>query len=137
MLQYGIEEISPRALCRLRIPHNAIQCGSSQRSPPRLCPQPHSRTAAQPRGHGLRQQSLCHVTPSCPAGRKISRGAGQGSAQHIVSEAVQLDSSAARWRKMDGCQLLLQGQILIKHSKSECKLDQEQFLYFLIFLLPI
>ena len=33
----------------------------------------HSRTAA---GHGLRQQSLCPLIPSCPAGRQISRGAG-------------------------------------------------------------
>ena len=35
--------------------------------------------------------------PSCPAGRQISRGARQVSAQHIVSEAVQLDGSVARW----------------------------------------
>ena len=70
--------------------HNAFQCGSSRRPSPRLCP--------QSRGHGLRQQSRCPLIPSCPAGRQISRRDGQGSTKHVVSEAVQLDGSAARWR---------------------------------------
>ena len=57
----------------------------------------HSRTATA-RGHGLRQQSLCSLIPPCPANRQIRCGAGQVSAKHVVSEAVQLDGSAARWR---------------------------------------
>ena len=48
------------------------------------------------------------------------------SAKHIVSEAVELWTSA-RWHWVAGCQLLLGGQVLIEHSKSEFKFDQEQF----------
>ena len=52
--------------------------------------------------HGIRlrvqcPQSLGPLIPSCPAGRQMSSGAGQGSVQHVVSDAVQLDGSATRW----------------------------------------
>ena len=49
-------------------------------------------------GHGLKAAVTLSLIPSCPAVRQISSGTGQGSAQHVVSEAVQLDGSAARWR---------------------------------------